>query len=96
MKRIGTTNMPSYRIVVADARFQRDGKTVEELGFYDPKHSKEKIDVARAEYWISKGAQPSETVSSVIKRVKAKAAAAAATTTAAASAPVSAPAEQKA
>ncbi len=73
MKRLGTTNMPSYRIVVADARFQRDGRTVEELGFYDPKHSKEQIDVSRAEYWISKGAQPSETVADVIKRAKAKA-----------------------
>ena len=73
MKRIGTTNMPSYRIVVADARFQRDGRTIEELGFYDPKHSNEKIDVQKAEYWISKGAQPSETVLGVMKRAKAKA-----------------------
>ena len=72
MKRIGTTNMPSFRIVVADSRSQRDGKTIEELGFYDPKHSKEKIDVERAEYWVSKGAQPSETVLDVMKRSKAK------------------------
>jgi small subunit ribosomal protein S16 len=77
MKRIGTKNTPVYRIVVADARSPRDGKFIEELGTYQPlkKTDTYTLNLERAKYWISKGAQPTETVASFIKK-SAKAAAA--------------------
>ena len=71
--------MPAYRIVVADSRSPRDGKFIEEIGTYQPikKSDTYTIDMDRADYWLSKGAQPSETVASFIKKArKAKAAAA--------------------
>lgn len=70
LKRIGAKNAPAYRIVVADSRSPRDGRFIEELGGYDPKKKAGtfKLDVERARYWISKGAQPSETVASFIKK----------------------------
>jgi small subunit ribosomal protein S16 len=76
MKRIGTKNTPAYRIVVADGRSPRDGKFIEEIGSYLPlkKDNNFTLDLARAQYWVSKGAQPSETVASFIKKA-AKAAA---------------------
>jgi small subunit ribosomal protein S16 len=70
LKRTGAKNKPCYRIVVADARSQRDGRFIENLGFYDPRHEDEKIDVERADYWLSVGAKPTETVESIIKRAK--------------------------
>ena len=77
MKRVGAKNAPVYRIVVADSRSPRDGKFIEELGTYQPlkKGNNYTLDLDRAKYWVSKGAQPSETVASFIKR-SAKAAAA--------------------
>ena len=77
MKRIGTTNTPAYRIVVADGRSPRDGKFLEEIGTYQPlkKNDNVVVDIERADYWLSKGAQPSETVASFLKKArKAKAA----------------------
>ncbi len=53
-----------------DRKTSRDGKAVEFLGFYDPRHKDEKIDLERADYWISTGAQPSETVQGILKRVR--------------------------
>lgn len=70
LKRTGGKNWISFRVVVCDIRSSRDGYMVEELGFYDPRQSNEKIDVARTEYWISKGAQMSETVADIYKRAK--------------------------
>ena len=70
MKRTGSKNKPCYRIVVADARFQRDGRFIENLGFYDPRHNDEKIDLERTDYWLGCGAQPSRTVADLIKRAK--------------------------
>ena len=77
MKRVGTTNTPVYRIVVADNRSPRDGKFIEEIGTYQPLKSGENftLNMERAEYWLSKGAQPSDTVSSFIKKKKRQAAA---------------------
>ena len=72
MKRTGSKNKACYRIVVADARSQRDGRIIENLGLYDPRHNDEKIDLERADYWISHGAQPSETVADLIRRAKGK------------------------
>jgi small subunit ribosomal protein S16 len=78
MKRIGTKNTPVYRIVVADSRSPRDGKFIEEIGTYQPlqKGNNYTIDLERAKYWVDKGAQPSDTVSSFIKKAGRAAAAA--------------------
>lgn len=72
LKRIGTTNTPAYRIVVADSRSPRDGRFIEELGTYQPLKRSDNytLDLERADYWLSKGAQPSETVASFLKRAK--------------------------
>jgi small subunit ribosomal protein S16 len=78
MKRVGTKNLPVFRIVVADGRSPRDGKFIEELGTYQPlkKGDNFTLNLDRAKYWISKGAQPSDTVASFIKKAsKAPAAA---------------------
>jgi small subunit ribosomal protein S16 len=70
LKRIGAKNKPAFRIVVADSRSPRDGKCIEELGFYLPQKKSDKftLDLERAKYWLSQGAQPSETVASFIKK----------------------------
>jgi small subunit ribosomal protein S16 len=70
MKRVGTKNTPAFRIVVADGRSPRDGKCIEEIGTYQPlkKDDNFTLKLDRAQYWISKGAQPSDTVASFIKK----------------------------
>jgi small subunit ribosomal protein S16 len=98
LRREGARNRPYYKVVVADSRSPREGKFIEIIGTYDPKkpdhNSTLKLD--RAEYWIARGAQPSDTVRSLIKKNKdpeaaaKKAAAVAAKKTAAA--PKAAPA----
>ena len=72
LTRVGTTKKPHYRVVVANSREPRDGRFVEILGHYDPRHEPAvvKINAERATYWISKGAQPSDTVRSLLKRQK--------------------------
>ena len=72
LKRVGATNSPVYRIVVADNRSPRDGKFIEELGTYWPLKKGENValDVERADYWIKVGAQPSETVASFLRKAK--------------------------
>jgi small subunit ribosomal protein S16 len=72
LRREGSKNRPYYRVVVADSRSPRDGKFIEILGTYDPKQTGQNssFSVERAEYWISKGAQPSDTVRSLIKMQK--------------------------
>jgi small subunit ribosomal protein S16 len=72
MRRTGCTNHATYRIVAADERSPRDGKFLEILGWYDT-HMKDdnfKLDVERVDYWLSKGAKPSTTVASLIRRAK--------------------------
>ena len=70
MKRVGTKNTPVYRIVVADSRSPRDGKFIEEIGTYQPlkKGDNFTVNLERANYWVSKGAQPSDTVASFLKK----------------------------
>src|SRR5438046_8570473 len=70
MKRVGAKNAPFFRIVVADGRSPRDGRFIEELGTYQPRRKDRNftLDVERVTYWLSKGAQPSETVASYIKK----------------------------
>jgi small subunit ribosomal protein S16 len=69
LRRTGSTKKPYYRVVVADSRAWRDGRFVEILGHYDPRRSPAviQIDGERAKYWIERGAQPSETVESLLK-----------------------------
>ena len=78
LRRTGSTKRPYYRVVVADSREPRDGRFVEVLGHYDPRRDPAvvKIDAERAQYWIGKGARPSDTVRSMLKKDKKKAAAA--------------------
>ena len=70
LKRVGTINKPVFRIVVADSRSPRDGKFIEELGTYQPLKTGEnfKLDCERAKFWIQRGAQPSETVASFLRK----------------------------
>jgi small subunit ribosomal protein S16 len=70
MKRVGSKNTPVYRIVVADGRSPRDGKFIEEIGTYQPlkKENNFELKLDRAQYWVSKGAQPTDTVKSFIKK----------------------------
>jgi len=79
MKRVGTKNEPVFRVVVADKRSPRDGKCIEEIGTYQPlkKGNNFAIDLPRVEYWLSKGALPSDTVASFIRKAKRAAASAA-------------------
>jgi small subunit ribosomal protein S16 len=72
LRREGSKNRPYYRVVVADSRSPRDGKFIEIIGTYDPKQTGQNssFSVERAEYWIRKGAQPSDTVRSLIKMQK--------------------------
>jgi small subunit ribosomal protein S16 len=74
LRRTGKRNAPCHRIVVADSRSPRDGRFIEIIGVYDPRHEFERIDLERVDYWIPRGAQPSETVSAIIKRARAAAA----------------------
>ena len=71
MKRVGAKNTPVFRIVVADGRSPRDGKFIEEIGTYQPlkKDNNVTLDLERVTYWVGKGAQPSDTVASFIKRL---------------------------
>jgi small subunit ribosomal protein S16 len=70
MKRIGAKNSPVFRIVVADSRSPRDGKFIEEIGTYQPlkKGDNFVLDQERVKYWLGKGAQPSDTVASFIRK----------------------------
>jgi len=79
MKRIGAKNSPVFRIVVADNRSPRDGKFIEEIGTYQPlkKGDNFALDHERVKYWIGKGAQPTDTVASFIRKAARKAPAAA-------------------
>jgi len=68
LKRTGTRNLACFRVVVMDQRSSRDGKAIEELGYYDPCRKIEVIDLERADYWKSVGAVISETVQDIIDR----------------------------
>ena len=72
LRREGAKNRPYYKVVVADRRSPRDGKFIETIGTYDPKKPghNSTLNIDRIEYWISKGAQPSDTVRSLIKKNK--------------------------
>ena len=69
LRRQGAKKQPSYRVVVADQHSPRDGRILENIGFYNPTTDPEtvSIDVERARYWLSVGAQPSESVARLLK-----------------------------
>lgn len=72
LSRHGAKKRPYYRVVVSDQRFPRDGRYIEQLGTYDPRVSAGlKLDDEKIASWIAKGAQPSQTVSELIKKKKA-------------------------
>ena len=75
LRRTGTTRKPAYRVVVADSRAARDGKFIEVLGHYNPLTNPPtiKIEVEKAQAWIAKGAQPSNTVKNLLARARAAA-----------------------
>ena len=70
LKRMGAKKAPFYRVVVADSRYPRDGRFIEELGHYNPTTNpvEIKIDVEKAQAWIKNGAQPTEIVKSLLKK----------------------------
>ena len=70
LKRLGAKKSPFYRVVVADERSPRDGKFIEEIGYYNPltEPAEIKIDAEKAKKWIANGAQPTETVKSLLKK----------------------------
>ena len=71
LKRTGARNAACFRVVVMDQRSSRDGKAIEELGYYDPISKQEKVNLERADYWKSVGAQFTETVTDIVERVRA-------------------------
>jgi small subunit ribosomal protein S16 len=79
LRREGTKNSPYYRVVVTDQRSPRDGKFIEQVGVYDPRKAgpNSSLAVDRLDYWIGQGAQPSDTVRSLLRKAKAEAAKAA-------------------
>lgn len=76
LSRVGAKKKPHYRIVVTDARSPRDGRFIEKLGFYNPTTNPKmlQVNLERVDYWVSKGAQPSDTVGQLIARARANAA----------------------
>lgn len=69
LRRMGAKKAPFYRIVVADSRYPRDGRFIEEVGYYDPtkEPSVIKIDEVKAKTWLANGAQPTDTVKALLK-----------------------------
>ena len=72
LKRLGAHKNPFYRVVIADSHTARDGKAIEEIGWYDPTKNpaQMQIDVEKAKEWIAKGAQPTRTVASLLKKAQ--------------------------
>ena len=70
LRRMGAKKSPFYRIVVADSRYPRDGRFIEEIGTYNPTvtPSEVNVDVEKAKQWIANGAQPTDTVKAILKK----------------------------
>ncbi len=70
LRRMGAKKAPFYRVVVADSRYPRDGRFIEEIGYYNPltTPAEVKIDGEKAKKWIANGAQPTETVKALLKK----------------------------
>ncbi len=74
LRRMGAKKAPFYRIVVADSRYPRDGRFIEEIGTYDPMASENavKVNAERAQKWIKNGAQPTDTVRGILKKANVR------------------------
>ncbi|MGB4609732.1 MAG: 30S ribosomal protein S16 [Saccharofermentanales bacterium] len=72
LKRIGAKKQPSYRVVVADSRSPRDGRFIEEIGFYNPlvEPADIRLDLEKVDQWMKNGAQPTDTVRALINKAK--------------------------
>ena len=70
LRRMGAKKAPFYRVVVADSRYPRDGRFIEEIGYYNPitEPAEIKIDADKAKKWIANGAQPTDTVKALLKK----------------------------
>lgn len=72
LKRVGAKKQPSYRVVIADSRSPRDGRFIEQIGYYNPLSNPVdiRIDAEKAQKWLACGAQPTETVKSLLKKTE--------------------------
>jgi len=70
LKRIGRKRAPSYRLVVMEKSTRRDGRPVQELGFYNPISKESKFDIPNIQKWLDHGAQPTETVANLLKKAE--------------------------
>ena len=68
LTRTGAKKAPTYRIIVADSRSPRDGRFIEEIGYFNPRSDELKIDAEKAQTWIKNGAQPTDTVRALLKK----------------------------
>lgn len=74
LTRMGAKKQPFYRVIAADSRAPRDGRFIEQLGYYNPMNADKtlKLDLDRIDHWIGHGAQPSDTAARLIKRARAE------------------------
>ena len=68
LRRMGAKKAPTYRVIVADSRSPRDGRFIEEIGYFNPRSDELKIDTEKAQTWIKNGAQPTDTVRGLLKK----------------------------
>ena len=68
LRRMGAKKAPTYRVIVADSRSPRDGRFIEEIGYFNPRSDELKIDADKAQTWIKNGAQPTDTVRALLKK----------------------------
>ena len=68
LRRMGAKKAPTYRVIIADSRSPRDGRFIEEIGYFNPRKDEIKIDAEKAKTWIKNGAQPTDTVRALLKK----------------------------
>ena len=68
LRRLGAKKAPTYRVIIADSRSPRDGRFIEEIGYFNPRTDEIKIDAEKAKTWIKNGAQPTDTVRALLKK----------------------------
>ncbi len=68
LRRMGAKKAPTYRVIIADSRSPRDGRFIEEIGYFNPMSDEIKIDAEKAKAWIANGAQPTDTVKALLKK----------------------------
>ena len=68
LRRMGAKKAPTYRVIIADSRSPRDGRFIEEIGYFNPRSDELKIDSDKAKTWLSNGAQPTDTVKALLKK----------------------------